>query len=262
MTDTPHFTRLEYDGVLELVFNRPEKGNAISHQMYDGLAAAVSDLANRQDLRVLLIRAVGRYFSVGTDISTMDVPDLQGSTSHFRRFYRSNARHDVFDAMEAVEKPVVVAHHASCLGGALEMSLSCDFRLASKNASYALPELNIGMIAGSGGVSRLTRAVGPSWARWLLMASEKINAERALAIGLVHEVVENDALEEYARAFALKLAGQPPEAMAMAKVSIELAKDLGKSQGRDIERLANSTLYFGAEREGMMSALAAKMKKN
>lgn len=261
MSEQAHFIREERDGVLEFTFNRPEKGNAITHEVFAALGEAVNDLANRDDLRVMLIRATGRFFCVGVDISVMSIPYLHGSTSAFRHTYKTNGRHDVYDAMEAVEKPIVVAHHAACLGGGLEMSLSCDFRLAGRSASYGLPEMNLGMIAGSGGISRLTRLVGPHWARWLAMTTESINAERALDIGLVHEVLDDQDLDERARAFALKLAKQPREAMAMAKLAIDLTTDLGRAQGRNVERLANSALYFGGEREQMMAALAQRLKK-
>lgn len=259
MTEPAHFQRHEQDGVLELVFDRQAKGNAIGHELFAALAAAVSDMAQRDDLRVLLIRAVGRFFSVGVDIATMAVPELHGRTSEFRRLYRANARHDVFDALEALEKPTIVAHQAACLGAGLEMSLSCDFRLAGRSASYSLPEIHLGLIAGSGGTSRLTRTVGPHWARWLSIAGEKVDSERALAIGLVHEVIEDDALESRARAFATKLAKQPREAMAMAKLAINLTADLGPAQGRSVERLANSALYFGQERVAMMAALVERL---
>lgn len=261
MSDTPHTRREENEGVLVLTLDRPAKGNAISHEIFDALATAVADMARRDDLRVMLIRAEGRFFSTGVDLATMTVPEMQGSTSGFRGYYRSNARHDVFDAMEALEKPVIVAHQAACLGAGLEMSLSADFRLAGRSASYGLPELKLGMIAGSGGTSRLTRIVGPHWARWLSMATETVSAEQALAIGLVHEVLEDDALDARARALAAKLARQPREAMAMAKLAIELTTDLGRAQGRTVERLANSTLYFGREREETMAAMMERMKK-
>jgi len=251
--------RNEREGVLEIVFNRPEKYNALTRAMYEGLDQAVRDLAARTDLRVLLIRANGKYFSSGVDLANLAVPELDGSTSRFRRHYNDSAYHWVFDAMEAVEKPIVIAHHAPCLGGALELSLSCDFRLAGRSARYGLPEMNLAMIPGSGGTSRLVRLVGTHWARWLIMAVEQVDAERALAMGLVHQVYADEELERAAWDFCLKLAKQPPEALAMAKLTIELAKDLDRTQGRNVERLGNSALYFGAERETTMAALLARM---
>lgn len=252
----------ERDGIIEVVFNRPEKFNALTREMYDGLARAVEALSLRQDLRVMLIRSTGKYFSAGMDLTAMAAvkeEELGGSTSEFRRSYRDNAYHWLFDAMEAVEKPIVVAHHAPCLGGGLELSLSCDFRLAGQSARYGLPEMNIAMIPGSGGTSRLVRAVGPHWARWLIMASEQIDAQQALATGLVHRVLPDAELEQAAWDFCVKLSKQPQEAMRMAKLAIELAGDLGRAQGRNVERLANSALFFGSEREAVMDSLKQRL---
>jgi enoyl-CoA hydratase len=262
MTATTELACRERDGIIEVVLNRPDKFNALTRAMYDGLARAVDALATRTDLSVMLIRANGKYFSAGMDVAAMaavEQDDLGGRTSAFRRSYRDNAYHWLFDAMEATEKPIVVAHHAPCLGGALEMSLSCDFRLAGTSARYGLPEMNIAMIPGSGGTSRLVRTVGIHWARWLVMASEQIDAERALAIGLVHRVVPDAELEQAAWDFCVKLGRQPQEAMRMAKLSIELAADLDRAQGRNVERLANSALYFGPEREATMAKLKERL---
>lgn len=260
--NSSHLICNEQDGIIEVIFNRPEKFNALTREMYDGLARAVDALSSRQDLRVMLIRASGKYFSAGMDLSAMAAvkeEDIAGSASEFRRSYRENAYHWLFDAMESVEKPIVVAHHAPCLGGGLELSLSCDFRLASTSAQYGLPEMNIAMIPGSGGTSRLVRTVGAHWARWLIMASEQLNAERALAIGLVHQVVPDAELEKFARDFCVKLSKQPQEAMRMAKLAIELAQDLGRAQGRNVERLANSALFFGDERAETMENLKRRL---
>jgi enoyl-CoA hydratase/carnithine racemase len=163
------------------------------------------------------------------------------------------------DELESVEKPVVIAHQGTCLGGALELSLSCDFRLAAHRARYGLPEIDMGMIPGSGGTSRLTRLIGPHWARWLIMLNRQVDAERALLMGLVHEVYPDEDFESSVQAFCRHLASQPPEALAAGKLAIELSVDLGRAQGRNIERLAASTLYFGAEHRALMASLLEQL---
>lgn len=248
--------------VLQLTLNRPEKYNAITLAMADGLFDALRRFAAEPALRVLLIRANGKYFSAGTDFTEITMPDPKGSSSTARTWYRSGrgSFHTMFDEFEALEKPVVVAHHATCLGGALEMSLSCDFRLAGRSARYALPEIEtIAALPGSGGVSRLTRIVGPHWARWLAMAAQPIDAERALAIGLVHEVFADDAFDAGVMAFCNKLAALPPEAVALAKLAIELATDLDRQQARNVERIANSMLFVGAEHQDKIAAMRARL---
>jgi enoyl-CoA hydratase/carnithine racemase len=146
--------------------------------------------------------------------------------------------------MEHIEKPIVVAHHAPCVGGGLEMSLSCDFRLAAKSATYAFPEGTFGVLPASNGVSRLTRIVGPHWARYLIMANLPVTADRALTMGLVHEVYPDESFEDETMNFCRHLAEQNAEQMGTAKIAIELARDVNRDQARQVERLANSALML------------------
>ena len=259
----PQLLKSESGGILEVVFNRPEKYNAITNEMADGLFEAVLELRERDDLRVLLIRANGRYFSAGTDLTNVGMPDPEGSSSRARTWYRSGrgSFHTMFDEMEAVEKPIVVAHQGPCLGGGFELSLSCDFRLAATSARYGMPEIDIGVIPGSGGTSRLTRLVGPHWTRWLVLAGESIDADRALAVGLVHDVYADDVFEQRVRAFCAKLATLPREAVAIAKLTIEMATDLDRQQARNAERLANSVLFLGDEHKDLLAALRARLSR-
>jgi enoyl-CoA hydratase len=173
----------ERNAVLEVTFNRAEKYNAISDAMLEALHKAVGRFERRPDLRVMLIRAEGKYFSSGADLNPDAVPDFGGSTLDGRAWYRQKF-HTLFDEIESIEKPLVVAHQGPCLGGALELSLSCDFRLAAASAHYALPEIKIGAMPSSGGVSRLTRIVGPHWTRWLVMTGERVTAQQAVQMGI------------------------------------------------------------------------------
>ena len=164
------------DGIITVTLDRPDKLNAISHAMTAALWEAVLALGDRDDLLCMVITAKGRYFTAGQDISspagnrpgnpeTMD----QHPGWNFRRDYRSH--HLLYDEMEAVEKPVIMAIQGRCLGAGVEMSGSVDFRFCTPEASFALPEVKLGGIAGSGGTSRLTRLIGPSWAKWMAMAT-------------------------------------------------------------------------------------------
>lgn len=264
MMAEPHLLKSERRGVLEVILNRPDKYNAITNEMADGLFEAVLELRERDDLRVMLIRANGRYFCAGTDLTNVGMPDPDGSSSRARTWYRSGrgSFHSMFDEMEAVEKPIVVAHQGPCLGGGFEMSLSCDFRFAATSARYKMPEIDIGVIPGSGGTSRLTRLVGAHWARWFVLAGELVDAERALAIGLVHDVYPDGEFEERVFAFCDRLASLPREAVAIAKLTIELTADLDRQQARNTERLANSILFLGDEHKDLIAAMRAKLSKN
>lgn len=254
----------ERDNILEVVLNRPEKYNALTTEMADLLFDAVEMLGKRRDLRVMLIRANGKYFSAGADLNGGLFPDPnETSPSGFRRHYRKRptSLHPLGDEFEATEKPIVVAHQGPCLGGALELSLCCDFRLAAKSAHYALPETTIGALPGSGGTSRLTRLVGPHWARWFIMANQSMDADRALNIGMLHDVYPDEEFEQRVWDFCLHLAKQPPETLAAAKLAIELVADLDRAQARNVERLAVSSLVFGEEHRRLLAAMRAKLEK-
>jgi enoyl-CoA hydratase/carnithine racemase len=258
----PQLLIREHDTVLEVTFNRPEKYNAISDAMLDGLRGAIDSFATRRDLRVMLLRAVGKYFTSGVEVSPEISPDVSG-TLDGRAWYRRKF-HTLFDEFEAVEKPIVAAHQGPCLGGGLELSLSCDFRLAAVSAHYRLPEIDIGALPGSGGISRLTRIAGPHWARWLVMAGETVDSTEAVRMGFVHAVFADADFEARVQTFCAKLAQQPYEVLGLAKLSIELAVDLDRAQARNVERISNSVLFTGSEHKALVKAFmerqAAKRK--
>ena len=158
----------------------------------------------------------------------------------------------VWDEMEAIEKPIVVAHQGMCVGGGLEMSLSCDFRLAAKRTGSSFPEGKFGVLPATNGVSRLTRIVGPHWARLLIMANMIADSEDALRMGLVHKVFPDETFEEDVMKFCRHLTQQNGEQMGTAKIAIDLAWDLSAAQAAGIERMANSALMLMPDyQEGM-----------
>jgi enoyl-CoA hydratase/carnithine racemase len=254
--------RSEWDGVLELVFNRPEKLNALTLAMIGTVRDAVNELRNRPDLKVMLIRSQGRYFSAGADLTEAQNTAFNNSATKARTFMRTemgNGMHSLYEEMERVEKPIVVAHQATCVGGGLEMSLSCDFRLAAKSAAYWFPEMQLGMLPLSNGVGKLTRVCGAHWARWMVVANEKVSADQALIMGLVHKVYPDETFEEEVRAFCKKLAGFPSEVVAAGKLAVEMAQDLPIDQARQLERLLFSSLTFAPGQDAMHDKVKMKL---
>ena len=255
--EAPHFTREDKDGVAIVTFTRPEKLNAISLPMRMAISDAVNDVRDRADLKVLLIKSTGRYFTAGVDIrnTTMANPDRNAVKTmvEYRRDYR-RPMHLVHDEMEELEKPVVMAIQGTCLGLGVEMAGSCDFRLATPNARFGLPEIDIGVIAGSGGTSRFTRLCGIGWSKWLSMAGEQITAEQAMMAGFVQAIYPVETFEEEVWAVCQRWQTRPAEVQGAAKTAIELCYDLDRNSGRRIERLTNTTL---AMRDN--SALVAKV---
>ena len=252
--DAPHLLVDETDGILVATLNRPDKLNALSTQTMELLEAALLRFRDTEALKVMLIRATGRYFCSGADLKEGVAKRNDGTGRGHREFLRVENRgmQRVWDEMEHIEKPIVVAHHAKCVGGGLEMSLSCDFRLAAESASYAFPEGLFGSLPASNGVSRLTRICGPHWARYLVMANKPASAQQALNMGLVHEVYPDASFEQDVMEFCRHLAKQNGEQMGAAKIAIELCADVSRDQARHVERMANSALMLNPEYlEGM-----------
>jgi enoyl-CoA hydratase len=255
MAEAPHLLT-EVDGeILVATLNRPEKLNALSGQLMGLFESALHRFRDTPETKVMLIRATGRYFSAGADLRAGDAestPVNTASSIRERHRLQLHGMHRIYDEMEAIEKPIVVAHQATCLGGGLEMSMSCDFRLAAKSARYGFPEGKFGVLPASNGVSRLTRLVGTHWARYIIMANLPVDADRALMIGLVHEVFADETFGEDVMRFCRHLAQQNGEQMGAAKIAIEMAKDVGLAQARNVERMANSALMLNpAYLEGM-----------
>lgn len=264
MTQAPHLL-VEQDGpILIATLNRPDKLNAMTQEMMDLFREALLHFRDSEDLKVLLIRATGRYFCAGADLKGGKGPSRM-TASGIRENHRLGVYgvQSIYDEMEHIEKPIVVAHHATCVGGGLEISLSCDFRLAAKSASYSFPEGLFGVLPASNGVSRLTRICGPHWARWLIMANKKIDAERALTMGLVHEVFPDETFDADVMEFCRHLARQNGEQMGAAKIAIEMTSELGRDMGRHVERMANSALMLNpAYLEGIERYLKGVGGKN
>jgi len=253
MTEAPHLLTEDVDGILIATLNRPEKLNAISREMMDLLTEAVLRFRDTSALKVMLIRATGRYFSSGADLKSSGKQRTVSPQPHTASGIRENHRlnlnnmQQLWDEMEHIEKPFVVAHQAMCVGGGLEMSLSCDFRFAAKSAGYSFPEGLFGVLPASNGVSRLTRICGSHWARWLIMANKPAPADMAYTMGLVHQVFPDESFEDEVMDFCRHLAKQNAEQMGTAKVAIELCAEVGRDAGRHIERMGNSGLMLNPD---------------
>jgi enoyl-CoA hydratase/carnithine racemase len=254
MAEPPHASIDEQDGILTLTIDRQRKLNAISHEVTGLLWDAANALADRDDLRCLVITAKGKYFTAGLDLSSPGGnrpgnPETQHQHPgwNFRRNYRSH--HLLYDEFEAVEKPIILAAQGICLGAGVEMAASCDFRFCTPEAEFRLPEVQLGAIAGSGGTSRLTRLIGPSWGKWMAMAGMAVGAEQAKQIGLVHDVYPAETFLDDVYAFCRHLISLPAEALGLAKLTVDIHADVhDRTVQRHVDRLAVFTTWAEFER--------------
>jgi enoyl-CoA hydratase/carnithine racemase len=249
VSERPHASIDEHDGIVTVTIDRQDKRNAISAQVTALLWEATNALADRDDLRCLVITGRGRYFTAGLDLSAPG-GHRPGNpeTRHlhpgwnFRRNYRSH--HLLYDELEAIEKPVILAAQGICLGAGVEMAASCDFRFCTPDAEFRLPEVELGAIAGSGGTSRLTRLIGPAWGKWMAMAGMAVGAEQARTIGLVHDVFPAATFLDEVYAFCRRLMALPAEALGLAKLAVDIHADVhDRTVQRHVDRLAVFTTW-------------------
>jgi enoyl-CoA hydratase len=254
------FVRLEQeDGIGLITLDRPDMLNAWNQQMREEMRDAVRALVDDDKLRVAIITGTGRAFSAGEDVRGMGNLSQVGPRG-FRR--RVRMIHNVFDDLEQIELPVIAAINGVAAGGGLELALSCDFRFAANSARFGLPENNVGLIPGSGGISRLVKLIGPSKAKWLVMTGEIIGPDRALAIGLIDEIVPAERLLERAREFARLLAQKAPLALGTAKLVINQCVNVDTETGRNFERIGQSVLKLTSDhREGAQAFVEKRPPK-
>jgi enoyl-CoA hydratase/carnithine racemase len=197
------------DGVAELRFNRAEKKNAITADMYaamaDGLARAEGDEA----VRAVIIGGEGGAFTAGNDLADfLQRPAQAEDTPPVRRF---------MTALSRAEKPVVAAVDGLAIGIGTTLLLHCDLVVASTRAKFQTPFVNLGLVPEFASSLLLPARVGPQRAAELLLLADMLDAETAHRFGLVNRVVEPDALEAAAMEFAQRLAAKPPEALRQSK---------------------------------------------
>lgn len=241
------------DGVRLLTLNRPEKLNTWHAAMRLELRDAIERAAADPSLRALILTGAGSSFSAGEDIAGMEELTRIGT-----RGFRAAARaiHEVFDTIESMEVPVVAAVDGVAAGGGFELALSCDFRVMTGRSRFVMPEARVGLIPGSGGCSRLVRHVGLGRAKEMVMLGASVDANRALELGLVTEVVGDGLAIDAARKLAERMLGLAPLAVGMAKLVLNTCTDVDTETGRRLERLGQSVLKITDDhREGAAAFL-------
>ncbi len=236
------------DGVATLTMNRPEKLNAFDGTMIEEMTRAVDEVYQRPDIGTLIITGAGRAFSPGADFGWFKMEEFAPVMRAFPR----RVTHRFFDELEYLEKPVIAAINGACAGGGLELALSCDLRIAADTARFGLPEVNAGIIPGSGGCCRLAEIVGLGRAKELAMLGELITAQKAEAINLVNWVVPAAEVMTKAREVAAAFKRKGPLAVGMVKHVMNSARGQDPTTGRILERLGSSVLVVSEDaREGV-----------
>jgi enoyl-CoA hydratase len=241
------------DGIATVTINRPKALNALNEETIRELSRCFEGLEHDGEVRVVIITGAGeKAFVAGADIAAMAELDAVSA----RTFALLGQQ--VLRGIEQLSKPVIAAVNGFALGGGCELALACDIRLASDNARFGQPEVNLGVIPGFAGTQRLARLVGKGRAKELLFTGDMVGAEEAWRIGLVNRVTTSTELLPTARALAQKIAGKGALAIALCKDAVNHGLEMELDQGSRYEADLFALCFATADQKEGMAAFLEK----
>ncbi|OJX81825.1 enoyl-CoA hydratase-related protein [Magnetospirillum sp. 64-120] len=230
--------------IMRLTLNRPESRNALRSQTLAEIASALEAAEADAAIRAVVLTGGPKVFAAGADINELaahDAVSIQG-----------DARPKYWAAIRRFPKPIVAAVNGFCLGGGCELAMHADIIIAGLDAKFGQPEINLGIIPGAGGTQRLTWAVGKALAMRMVLTGEMIDAQTALAHGLVAEACQPELTLERVQALAEAIAAKPPLAVRAAKEAVLKSFESGLEAGLMHERKCFAALFATADfREGV-----------
>jgi enoyl-CoA hydratase len=250
---------VESDGfVATITLNRPAVLNALNARVLGELSLALLELERNLDVRAIVITGSGeKAFAAGADIG-----ELNALPNAVEGAEKARVGQAVTLQIERLRKPVIMAINGFALGGGCELAMAADIRIASENARFGQPEVNLGLIPGYGGSQRTTRLVGRGMAMYLCLTGEMIDAQEALRIGLVQKVVPLAELLETARKIAHTIAAKAPLAIEACKRAINGGAHLALPDALELEALEFGTLVNTGDFQEGTSAFLEKRKPN
>lgn len=238
-----------------LTLERAAAAHALSTELVAGLRAAVQALRIDREARAVIVTATGdKVFCAGADLK-----ERRGMSLDQTRAYLDELGGLLHD-LETLPQPTIAAVNGAALGGGLELALACDLRLAVETATFALPEVRLGIIPGAGGTQRLPRLVGPSTAKEMIFTGERIDARRALELRLVSRVVPAAKLRDAAAELARSIGAAAPLAVAQAKRAVAAGWDKPMADALRVEREFYDLVLTSEDRDEGLRAFAEKRK--
>ena len=240
-------------GIIKL--NRPPV-NPLSVQSYLDLYDAICEFENDDGIGAILITGNGdKAFAAG-----LDVKDVMGKSAVETLDFLWKAPRRTFDKLTGIEKPTVAAVFGLALGGGCEVAICCDLRICSEDAIFGVPEINLGIMPGSGATQRLPRLVGLAKAKEMLYTGDTVNAQEAYRVGLVNKVVPRDKLMDEAMAMAKKLAAKPKAALALIKRCVDNGLNMDLASGLTLEMDSFSIAFTSEDGREGINAFVEKRK--
>lgn len=228
------------DAVGWIRLNRPAKRNALNMAMRAEFADALGTLEADDTIRVVVLTGEGPAFCAGVDLS-----DSPATSQH----PMAGQAHPVAQPLASFAKPLIASVNGPAVGGGLELVLACDVRVAARGSTFALPEVRLGSLPGSGGTQRLMRAIPPAIAARMLLSGEPLPAEDALRAGLISDLVEPAELASFAGDLARRIAGNAPLSLKAMKQCLLAAREAPLSGGLDLERALWALLATTTDRQ-------------
>ena len=243
------------EGIGIVTVNRPESLNALNGEVYTELYKLFQEIEDDQDVRAVILTGSGeKAFVAGADIAEMQPQ----SSVEIRSFIDKGRR--ASDRIYTLSKPVIAAINGFALGGGCELAMCCDLRVASENAKFGQPEINLGAIPGAGGTQRLSRLIGMTKAKELIYTGNAIDANTAFTMGLVNKVVPPESLMAEAKELARKLLSKSSIALALAKKAITSGANMNLPSGLDLEAECFALSFATEDQKEGMSAFLQKRK--
>jgi len=242
--------------IATITLNRPEAMNSVDPEMRALLHRTWDRIRTDDEIWVAIITGAGeKAFCTGTDLKK-SMP----TNETFARQMFARPHSDALIAGLNTDKPLIAAVNGYAMGGGMELALACDIRICSQNAQFALSEVKVGSMPGSGGTQRLPRFVGMSDAMLMLLTGDRADADEALRIGLVSKVVPQAELLATARSIAERIAANAPLSVRAVKRMVQQGQDMPLSHALDAERYVFGLLFNSEDRIEGRKAFAEKRK--
>ncbi len=239
-----------------IVFNNPARHNAVSLEMWQGLADAAQAFAADPDIRVVIVQGAGdKAFVAGADISEFEG---QRDSAEATQRYDAVAAHGM-QALKNLNKPTIAMVQGYCIGGGLAVALNCDLRIASDASKFAVPAAKLGLGYEFDGVRKLVDVVGPAFAQEIFFTARQFSAPEALAMGLINRMVPVAELQAYVQSYADTIAANAPMTVASIKTIVgEIVKDDALRDVALCDRLVAACFDSEDFREGRTAFMAKR----
>lgn len=241
-------------GIATIQVNRPEALNALNEEVLTEMLQALDEVTKDDEVRVLVVTGNDQAFAAGADIKNFVTYNPLQAHQYITLGQTATNK------LQALGKPTIASIAGFTFGGGFEMALACDIRIAGDNASFGLPEINLGIVPGGLGTQKITRIVGEGKAKELVFLGDVFNAEQALQLGLVNAVVPLDDLSAQTTKVARKLTRKPPVAISTAKELIHLSYDVDLETSLKMVKEKFSFLFATEDQKEGMAAFMESRK--